>query len=200
MLLRSKATAVMSPCTVFAQRWHSGVDVLWSFVCDDVHVHTSLRHSGSLVLNVRLHRTSFVFAFCGLHRWVCMVVWERERDRRDWGVLARLKTETLERVLRDLSGTVVRITPLPSPGLMGPRKREHSELVFRTRWDDRGKQRHKCSETHEMFQIEIRFIVAYQCFVVFDQSPVVAIDCLFLYLQIRQENSEWGHFYAPKYV
>lgn len=104
----------------------------------------------------------------------------RKRPER-LGCTCKVKDRNTGKVLRDLSGTVVRITPLPSPGLMGPRKREHSELVFRTRWDDRGKQRHKCSETHEMFQIEIRFIVAYQCFVVFDQSPVVAIDCLYFY-------------------
>lgn len=54
----------------------------------------------------------------------------RKRPER-LGCTCKVKDRSTGEVLRDLSGTVVRITPPLS--LMGPRKREHTELVFRTR-------------------------------------------------------------------
>lgn len=76
---------------------------------------TRLRPSdtGSLVLNVRLCCTSFVIAFCGLHRCVCIVVHlcERERERDKDGVIEvhmqqwlKVKDKSTANVLRELSG------------------------------------------------------------------------------------------------
>lgn len=72
---------------------------------------TRLRPSdtGSLVLNVHLCCTSFVIAFCGLHRCVCIVETERERDED--GVIEvymqqrlKVKDKSTANVLRELSG------------------------------------------------------------------------------------------------